>query len=1034
MVQASVAAVRKTSPKSGAAKRAPRTRNGGLAVDNLFCPTNVADPFETVEWDHRSAQIKDESGGLLFEQQDCEIPASWSQLATNVVVSKYFYGENGTPEREHSVRQIIHRVSRTLADWGTKDGYFASDEDGERFYRELTWLCLHQHGSFNSTVWFNVGLFHQYGVKGAACNWRWDPEAELVNQPDNPYEYPQGSACFIQSVKDNMEDIMELARSEAMLFKFGSGTGTDLSTLRSHREKLGGGGKPSGPLSFMRVYDQIAAVVKSGGKTRRAAKMQSLKVWHPDILEFIECKSKEERKARVLIQHGGYEANFNGEAYSSILFQNANLSVRLTDDFMQAYIEDKPWQTHWVTEPGRPGPEYKARDLLTKMSESAWQCGDPGVQYDTTINRWHTCPNSGRINASNPCSEYMFLDDTACNLASINLMKFRRADGTFDVERFEAACRIFFIAQEILVDHASYPTKRIAENSHRFRPLGLGYANVGSLIMASGAAYDSDAARGLCGAMTALLHGAANLTSSELAAAVGPFDGYEENREPMLRVMQMHRDAVEQIDDACPKYLKDAARKVWNQVLVTGRDNGFRNAQATVLAPTGTISFMMDCDTTGIEPDIALVKYKQLAGGGMMKIVNNTVPLSLRTLGYDQPEIESILAYIEKHDTIEGATDLMAEHLSVFDCAFQPRNGTRSIQWHAHVSMMAAAQPFLSGAISKTVNMPRDTTPADIANAYLEGWKLGLKALAVYRDGSKESQPLNTSSETDKAAAKAVAAPRRERLPDTRDSVTHKFNISGHEGYITVGKYVDGRPGELFITMAKEGSTIGGLMDCFGTAVSMSLQYGVPLEVYVNKFSHTRFEPMGHTKNPDIRIAKSLVDYIFRWLGITFIPGYREANKGLLKDDPNKTDDGGDADTETKPAVRLAGVPAEKLAGVPADTKAGATASSHGKVSGGQSSVVSGQQSAASVQAKANGAISSAKANGATGKKSNADLLQRAGVAMNVDLNGGPLDSQSEQFAGFQLDAPSCDNCGSITVRNGNCYLCHNCGNSMGCS
>ena len=648
------------------------------------------------------------------------------------------------------------------------------------------------------------------------------------------------------------------------------------------------------------------------------------------------------------------------------------------------------------------------------------------MQYDTTINRWHTCPNSGRINASNPCSEYMFLDDTACNLASINLMKFRQADGTFNVDRFEAACRIFFIAQEILVDHASYPTKRIAENSHRFRPLGLGYANVGSLIMASGVPYDSDAARGLCGAMTSLLHGAANLTSSELAAAVGPFDGFEDNREPMLRVMQMHRDAVEDIDDSCPTYLKDAARKVWNQILVSGSEHGFRNAQATVLAPTGTISFMMDCDTTGIEPDIALVKYKQLAGGGMMKIVNNTVPLSLRTLGYDQPDIESILAYIEKNDTIEGAADLMAEHLPVFDCAFQPRNGTRSIQWHAHVSMMAAAQPFLSGAISKTVNMPRDTTPADIANAYLEGWKLGLKALAVYRDGSKESQPLNTSSETDKAADKLVAVPRRERLPDTRQSITHKFNISGHEGYITVGKYDDGRPGELFITMAKEGSTIGGLMDCFGTAVSMSLQYGVPLEVYVNKFSHTRFEPMGHTKNPDIRIAKSLVDYIFRWLGITFISGYREANKGLLKEDPNKTDDG-DSDTEL---ANSAGVPANS-SGVPAAKKVAGQSSGSGKAA-------SGQQPSGSAPGSAGGSAArstpSAKANGAIAKKSNADLLQRAGVAMNVDLNGGPFDSQTEQFAGFQLDAPSCDNCGSITVRNGNCYLCHNCGNSMGCS
>jgi ribonucleoside-diphosphate reductase alpha chain len=981
----------------------------GLAIDALFCPTDVADPFDTVQWDLRVAAIKGENGEVLFEQNDCEIPASWSQLATNVVVSKYFYGEVNTPEREHSVKQLIHRVSRTIADWGLEDGYFASADDAERYYRELTWLCLHQHGAFNSPVWFNVGLYHQYDVKGSQCNWHWSRETNLVQQPQNPYEFPQGSACFIQSVRDDMEDIMELARSEAMLFKFGSGTGTDLSTLRSHREKLSGGGKPSGPLSFMRVYDQIAAVVKSGGKTRRAAKMQSLKVWHPDIMEFIECKAKEERKARLLIEKGGYEANFNGEAYSSILFQNANLSVRVTDEFMQSVVDNKDWVTHWVTESSRPGPSWPARDVLARMAECAWSCGDPGVQYDTTINHWNTCPNSGRINASNPCSEYMFLDDTACNLASINLMKFRTGDGGFDVDRFTAACRIFFIAQEILVDHASYPTKRIAENSHRFRPLGLGYSNLGSLIMTAGAAYDSDAARGVCGAMTALLHGAANLTSAELAAAVGPFDGYASNREPMLAVMQMHRDAADAIDPACPAPLKEAASKLWDQVLESGRRHGFRNAQATVLAPTGTISFLMDCDTTGIEPDIALVKYKQLAGGGMLKIVNQSVPLALKNLGYDEPQIESILAYINREDTIEGNSTIKDEHLSVFDCAFQPRNGTRSIAWEAHVRMMAAAQPFLSGAISKTVNMPRETTPADIAGAYLEGWRLGLKALAVYRDGSKESQPLSTSTETDKAAARQIAVPRRERLPDTRKSVTHKFSISGHEGYITVGLYDDGRPGELFITMAKEGSTIGGLMDCFGTAVSMSLQYGVPLEVYVNKFSHTRFEPMGHTKNPDIRIAKSIVDYIFRWLGIEFLPGYREATIGQPGNE-EAADKAADSEPETRLAATTAGEPN------------GATGGAAAKKS-------------PAVAAKAAPTKNGAAAIAAPAKPTpaNASLLERAGV-MNVDLNGGPLSNRADQFASFQTDAPSCDNCGAITVRNGNCYLCHNCGNSMGCS
>ena len=1009
-----------------------------LAVPATFCPTDVVSPFDTTEWDLRTAAIKGEDGKVLFEQTDCEVPTAWSQLATNVVVSKYFYGEIHTPQRERSVKQLVHRVARTIADWGIADGYFQSRQDGEHFYRDLAWLCVHQHGAFNSPVWFNVGLFHQYGVTGAPCNWRWDESARDVVQPDNPYEYPQGSACFIQSVQDNMEDIMELARSEAMLFKFGSGTGTDLSTLRSQREKLAGGGKPSGPLSFMRVYDQVAAVVKSGGKTRRAAKMQSLKVTHPDIMEFIECKAKEEKKARILIEKGGYDANFNGEAYSSILFQNANLSVRLTDDFMEAVDRDDTWTTRWVTDPTKAGPHWKAKALLNRMSECAWQCGDPGVQYDTTINRWHTCPNSGRINASNPCSEYMFLDDTACNLASVNLMKFRRGDGSFDVERFAAACRVFFIAQEILVDHASYPTRRIARNSHLFRPLGLGYSNLGSLLMANGLAYDSAAGRGLCGALTALLHGAANRTSAELSGAVGPFEGFAANREPMLNVMRMHRAAVDHIDPACPAELRDAARRVWDQVVEQGQEHGYRNAQATVLAPTGTISFLMDCDTTGIEPDIALVKYKQLAGGGMLKIVNQTVPLALRTLGYDDKAVEAILAYVDKQDTIEGAPGLKEQHIAVFDCAFKPRLGVRSIAWEAHVKMMAAAQPFISGAISKTVNMPRETTPADIAGAYMEGWRLGLKALAIYRDGSKESQPLSTSTEGDKAADKAAAkaTPRRERLPDTRRSITHKFNVGGHEGYITVGLYDDGRPGELFITMAKEGSTIGGLMDAFGTSVSMSLQYGVPLEVYVRKFSHTRFEPWGYTKNPDIPVAKSLVDYLFRWLGNEFLPGYREANRPGGGHGPGGGGEtaasGEDTETERSPAATMARGLANgqgtsrATAAKPEAAKAvhaNGTAAVH---STGTAAVHSTGTAAVHASARTAGHSSG---NGAA----HAAVLERAGVTMRIDPHASPADRQS-QFATFQIDAPACDSCGAITVRNGNCYLCHNCGNSMGCS
>jgi ribonucleoside-diphosphate reductase alpha chain len=967
-----------------------------MKIHSYFCPQGV-DPFDTVEWDKRSAQIKDENGKVLFEQKNCEVPTTWSALATNVVVSKYFYGEAGTAERESSVRQVIHRVARTIADWGMKDGYFASIDDGESFYRELAWLCLHQHGCFNSPVWFNVGLYHQYGVKGCRGNYRWDVETSSIQRPETPYEYPQASACFIQSVDDNMEDIMRLATSEAMLFKFGSGTGTDLSTIRSSKEKLSGGGVPSGPLSFMRVYDQIAAVVKSGGKTRRAAKMQSLKDWHPDILEFIQCKSKEEKKARTLIASGEYEANFNGEAYSSIMFQNANLSVRLSDEFMQAAQDDGVWHTHYVTDKHHAGPDYQAKSLMRQMAEGTWFCGDPGVQYDTTINRWHTCPNSGPINASNPCSEYMFLDDTACNLSSLNLKKFQLADGTFDVQRYVRAASIFITAQEILVDHASYPTPMIAENSHRFRPLGLGYANLGSLLMTMGIPYDSDAGRGICGALTALLNGQAYLTSSEIAGNVGPFAGYKENELPMLRVMQMHRDAVEEINPACPAYLRDAARKVWNEVLVSGKKHGYRNAQATVLAPTGTIAFMMDCDTTGIEPDIALVKYKQLAGGGMMKIVNRTVPASLKTLGYSQAQIESIIDFIDKNDTIEGAPQLKAEHLPVFDCAFKAQNGKRTIAWQAHVGMMAAAQPFLSGAISKTVNMPEESTVEDIENAYIEGWKLGLKALAIYRDGSKSSQPLATTKESDRkkkgeepvstaapaplsAAVPQAPAPFRRHLPATRHSLTHKFAVGGHEGYITVGLFEDGKPGELFITMAKEGSTIGGLMDTIGTLTSLSLQYGVPVEAMVNKFAHMRFEPSGWTGNPDIPNAKSVPDYIFRWLGMEFIPGYREAN-----------------------------APKRNGNGHAANGYANGHTTAKGAETNGHAATIVDPAPVRSAPRQVN---------------------QPEPIAEMAD---GPH-IRSQQFAKFQADAPGCDNCGAITVRNGNCYLCHNCGNSMGCS
>ncbi len=999
----------RTSVETFSDKTKALVGRAGMAVPRVFSTEGMS-PFDEVDWDFRTAEIKDDRGRVLFQQTDCEIPRAWSQLATNVVVSKYFYGEINTPERETSVRQLVNRVTRTIADWGKEDGYFATPKDAENFYDELTALCVNQYGSFNSPVWFNVGLYHQYGIPGAANNWRWDEETRAVVKATSAYQYPQASACFIQSVADDMQDIMRLASSEAMLFKYGSGTGTDLSTLRSSHEKLAGGGRPSGPVSFMRVYDSIASVIKSGGKTRRAAKMQTLKIWHPDILEFIECKTKEEKKAQTLIR-SGYEANFNGEAYSSVMFQNANLTVRTTDAFLRASENDGEWTTRAVTS-GRPMQTYRAKELMDKIAEGTWLCGDPGMQYEDTIQRWHTCPNTAPINSSNPCSEYMFIDDSACNLSSINLMKFRREDGTFDAKKFRAACRIFITAQEILVDHASYPTDRIAANSHKFRPLGLGYANIGSLIMSSGLPYDSDEGRSLAAAITAIMHGQAYLSSAEHAGHIGPFDGFALNREPMLHVMEMHRDSVESIGSTVPAELLAEARTVWDECLDAGRKHGYRNSQVTVLAPTGTIAFMMDCDTTGVEPDIALVKYKSLAGGGMLKIVNRTVPMALRTLGYDEPQVVGILDYIDAHDTIEGASGLKPEHLPVFDCAFAPPQGGRSIHYQGHLRMMAAVQPFLSGAISKTVNMPTEATVEDIRNAYLEGWKLGLKALAIYRDGSKGSQPVSTKSDADAtteakavaamaadtAAAKATAvlpgsevssvvpqavaayAPRRERLPHTRRSLTHKFDIQGHEGYVNVGFYPDGRPGELFITMAKEGSTIGGLMDVLGTSISIGLQYGVPLEVFVNKFAHSRFEPAGFTRNPDIPIAKSIADYIFRWLGMEFIQGYREAN------------------APQRPTVEHE-FPSTAVI----------------KVNGTRSATIADLEHAEAVL----GAGSS----------------QPAAAPLHVlHAEGLGAEVRDKQFAHFQSDAPSCDNCGALTVRCGTCYRCFNCGNSMGCS
>ncbi len=927
---------RPPKPAARRKNRVEKKKNSGLGFERVFSDAAVA-PFDQIEWERRTAEITDDSGKVIFKQEDIEVPKNWSALATKIAVSKYFYGDiaNGTDPhnggRETSVRQLIHRVTRTITDLGMADGYFADAETAEMFYDELTWLCVNQHGAFNSPVWFNVGLYHQYGVgKGAgAGNYFYNRETGKAERAASQYEYPQGSACFIQSVGDTMEDIMRLATSEAMLFKYGSGTGTDLTSLRSTREKLSGGGKPSGPLSFLKVYDQVANVVKSGGKTRRAAKMNTLKDWHPDIEEFIDAKQKEEKKAWALIEQG-YDGSYNGDAYGSVMYQNENLSVRVSDEFMEAAQEGREWWTRRVID-GRPCERKDARTLLRKIAEGTHVCGDPGMQFDSTIHKWHTCKGTDRQNSTNPCSEYLFLDNTACNLASLNLMKFKTAEGDFDVERFKAAVRIFITAQEIIVDNASYPIKEIAENSHIFRTLGLGYANIGSLIMSYGFGYDSVEGRALCGAITAIMTGEAYEQSARLARAIGPFPGYrdarasgvakpasKDNVASMLDVIELHRCAVREISDAKEfAHLKEEAAKVWDSAAELGKRYGFRNAQVTVLAPTGTISFLMDCDTTGIEPDIALVKYKLLAGGGMLKIVNQTVKPALEKVGYNSEEIERIIAHIDAFDTIEDVTDtdgstissgLKPEHLSIFDCAFKPFKGERSLNYMAHLRMMAAAQPFLSGAISKTVNMPEAATVDDIMNTYVEGWRLGLKSIAIYRDGSKRSAPLNTRKTKDMGAAEDVDIavditigsdqfqkrileleeelgtlrsrldqPVRHRMPDTRSSLTHRFEIAGHEGYITVGLYEDGQPGELFITMSKEGSTIGGLMDTVGTLTSIALQYGVPLESLVKKFAYQRFEPSGFTKNPDIRHATSITDYVFRWLACQFIKGYKEA-------------------------------------------------------------------------------------------------------------------------------------------------------------
>jgi len=919
-------------------------RKTGLDFQRRFTDGKVS-PFDKVEWERRTALIGNDKGQVIFRQENVEVPKSWSQTATNIVASKYFHGKPNTPERETSVRQLIGRVVETIVRWGEEGGYFATHEARNAFHDELAHLLVEQKMAFNSPVWFNVGV-----------------QAK-----------PQCSACFINSVQDNMDSIMNLAKTEGMLFKWGSGTGTNFSSLRGSRESLSGGGIASGPVSFMKGFDAFAGVIKSGGKTRRAAKMVILNVDHPDIMEFIESKMKEERKAHVLIEQG-YDPAIDGEAYSSVFFQNANHSVRVTDDFMRAAEEDRDWWTRNIND-GNAVDKYRARDLMTKMAKSAWQCGDPGMQYDTTINRWHTCKATDKIYASNPCSEYMFLDDTACNLASLNLLKFLGSNGQFDSEGFRHAVDVTITAQEILVDNASYPTEKIARNSHDYRPLGIGYANLGALLMSLALPYDSDGGRDFCGAITALMTGESYAQSARIAERMGPFGGYLRNRDAMLDVIRMHRDSLRPIkeENVQPALLR-AARESWDDALALGEKFGYKNSQVSVLAPTGTIGFMMDCDTTGIEPDLALVKQKRLVGGGVIKIVNNTVPQALMRLEYAPEDVAKIVDYIDANAKIEGAPGLKPEHLPVFDCSLAPMGGGRSIAWRGHLRMMAAAQPFLSGAISKTINMPEESTVEDIIEAYTESWKLGIKAVAIYRDNSKRSQPLSAAGkkEEEKAAVpdptpvKAVAdvaAPaqqelfggtKRRKLPAERNSITHKFSIGGHEGYITVGMYKDGHPGEIFIKMAKEGSTLSGIMDAFALSVSISLQYGVPMRALVDKFVNSRFEPSGYTGNPEIRYAKSIVDYIGRWLGGKFI------SRDYL-----------DGDTAAAESEDIA-------------TPAPGTA------------------------AKPNASVTVMKA---------------------------PPDSEPSTRARAAIDdAPSCSECGMLMTPNGSCYKCSNCGSTSGCS
>jgi ribonucleoside-diphosphate reductase alpha chain len=1092
---------------------------GGLTFTRRFSTAGIS-PYDEVQWERRTASITDSKGNSIFEQKEVEVPLDWSMTATNIVASKYLHGQMGSPERETGVRQLVERVAETVRDWGIKGGYFASAEDAAIFYDELAHMLLMQRVAFNSPVWFNVGC-DRLEPKAEGQSWHWDAPSGGVKFEGTGYRNPQCSACFINAVDDSLDSILTLAKTEGMLFKWGSGTGTNLSSIRGSMELLSGGGQASGPLSFMRGFDAFAGVIKSGGKTRRAAKMVILNVDHPDIVDFIDCKAKEEAKAFALIRAGYDGSGPDSEAYSSIFFQNANNSVRVSDEFMRAYETDGEFTTRTVKEKA-PVKTYKARDIMRKIAEATWLCGDPGLQFDTTINKWHTSKNTARINASNPCSEYMFLDNSACNLASFNLLKFVTAAGQFDIAAYRHAVSVMVTAMEILVDNSGYPTESIARNSHDYRPLGLGYANLGALLMAFGLPYDSEAGRDFAATLTAIMCGQSYLQSAIIAGSCQPLGsatpltagsedkggacpGFYVNREPFLDVIRMHRAEVNKIGKSpssgepfsVPQLeaLIDSSRECWDMALVYGERYGYRNSQTTVLAPTGTIGFMMDCDTTGIEPDLALVKYKKLVGGGMIKIVNNTVPAALFKLGYNNDEVNAIVSYIDATGTIEGAPGIKPEHLAVFDCSFKPSKGTRSIQYMGHIKMMAAAQPFLSGAISKTVNLPHEATVEDVAEAYAESWRQGIKSVAIYRDGSKGTQPLNTSMDAKKdnsaidaigmrvlasmaagqpvadadvraleakisdklevtakqmiaaagafgkamddiAKAAAVpvikasappapaaaphqdlnAPPRavRHRLPEERASITHKFSIAGHEGYITVGLYPTGQPGEIFIKMAKEGSTVSGLMDSFATAISLALQHGVPLRVLCEKFAHTRFEPSGWTGNEQIGYAKSLMDYIFRWLSLRFLSGTQltlfaglapqvaqlPASPSILMD-PEMDED---VPMPHDQLARLAEEVARKLNQV------------------GQSSLP-GMGSTFSPAGGIAPEVQAASSIG--GDLSHGPQLQDRGIYHASDAMRDMYDMG---------DAPSCGVCGAIMVRNGSCYRCMSCGSTSGCS